>query len=90
MLDPFEERPRAVCTAMETALDRLAGYGLAKQALDLRTDLSHPHVRVSLRQDLDDDTADAAEFASAIGLGSVGLRVPSPLFTPTLTCETLE
>jgi hypothetical protein len=90
VLDPFEKCPWPVCTAMETALDGGARDRLAKQAFYLRKDLSHPHVRLSLGQDLDDGPTHAAEFTSAIGLGSVGLRLLSPPFTATPTCETLE
>jgi len=75
---------------MQIALDRMAWDWLTKQALDLSSDLSHPQVRVSLGQDLDDRTAPASESTPTVGPQSFGLGLPSRLFTPTLTCETLE
>jgi hypothetical protein len=74
---------------MEITLDGGARHELAKQALHLGADLSDPHIRLSLRQDLDDGTADAAEFAPSVRLDTcfaVG-RSPRAAVRPTAAAK---
>jgi hypothetical protein len=58
--------------------------------LDLVPNFLDAQVGLSFGQDMDDGAADSAELTPAIRLRSVAIRLPFALFTPRLTCETLE
>jgi hypothetical protein len=87
--DPLEDLQLAGA-AVQIALDRVPRHRLTKQTLDFVPDLANAEVAFGLPQDLDDGAAHTAELAPVVGCWPFVLRLGFGLFTPWLTCETLE
>jgi hypothetical protein len=79
-----------VGATVEIALDRLARHRPAEEVLDANPYLFDPQVSLGFSEDLNNGGADRAELTPAIWPWPVGLWGSFPLFTPRLTCETLE